>query len=78
MPYSHLFKKEKSLCACNNISIGKALDFIKTNNIQSVQEWLDSDELPVGDKCEACLENGTDNDGVTLAAVLSQVRQGKL
>lgn len=78
MTYSHLFKKEKSLCACNSISIGNALEFIKAKNIQSVQEWLDSDELPVGDKCEACLENGTDNDGVTLAAVLSQVRQGKL
>lgn len=78
MPYSHLFKKEKSLCACNNISIGNALEFIKANNIQSVQEWLDSDELRAGDKCEACLENGTDNDGVTLAAVISQVRQGKL
>ncbi len=78
MPYSHLFKKEKILCACNNISIGKALEFIKANNIQSVQTWMDSKELPVADKCEACIENGTDNDGVTLAAVLSQVKQGKL
>jgi bacterioferritin-associated ferredoxin len=78
MPYSHLFKKDKMLCACNQISIGEAAEFVKTHNIQSVQEWIDSDELPAGNKCEACIENGTDNDGVTLAVLLSQVRAGKL
>lgn len=78
MPYSHLFKKDKILCSCNNITIGEAVEFIKENKIESVQEWMNSDELPVGDKCEACVEDGTDNDGVTLAAVLSQVKQGKL
>ena len=78
MPYSHLFKKDKILCSCNNITIGEAVEFLKENKIESVQEWMNSDELPVGDKCEACVEDGTDNDGVTLAAVLSQVKQGKL
>ena len=78
MPYSHLFQKDKILCSCNNITVGEAVDFLKANNIQSVQEWIDSDELPAGNKCEACIEDGTDNDGVTLAAVLSQVKQGKL
>lgn len=78
MPYSHLFKKDKILCSCNNITIGEAVEFLKENKIESVQEWMNSDELPAGDKCEACIEDGTDNDGVTLAAVLSQVKQGKL
>ena len=78
MPYSHLFKKDKILCSCNNITIGEAVEFLKENKIESVQEWMNSDELPAGDKCEACVEDGTDNDGVTLAAVLSQVKQGKL
>ena len=78
MPYSHLFKKEKILCSCNNINIGDAIDFIKENDIKTVEQWMESDIQQVGDKCEACHENGTENDGVTLAVILSQVKQGKL
>lgn len=76
MPYSHLFEKDKILCSCNHITIGDAVEFIKKNDIKTVEEWMDSEE-PVGDKCEACREDGTDNDGVTLAAVLARVKQGK-
>ncbi len=78
MPYSHLFEKNKILCSCNKISIGEAVEFIKRDNIKSVEEWMDSDIQIVGDKCEACCENGVENDGVILASVLSQVKQGRL
>lgn len=78
MPYSHLFEKDKMLCSCNNITVGSAVEFIKSNDIQSLQEWMDSDELPAGNKCEACIEDGTDNDGINLSVILSQVKQGKL
>jgi NAD(P)H-nitrite reductase large subunit len=78
MPYSHLFKKDKTLCSCNHITIGDAVEFIKSSGIQTVEEWMESDELPAGDKCEACIEDGTENDGVTLAVILAQVKQGKL
>jgi len=78
MPYSHLFKKDKMLCSCNHISIGDAVAFLKEHDIKTVEEWMASDIQPVGDKCEACHENGTENDGVTLAVILSQVKQGRL
>jgi len=78
MSYSHLFEKDKILCSCNHVTIGEAVEFLKTNDIQSVEDWMESDILPVGDKCEACIEDGTQNDGVTLAVILSQVKQGKL
>ncbi|MDF1881127.1 hypothetical protein JHD50_07390 [Sulfurimonas sp. MAG313] len=78
MPYSHLFKDDKILCSCNHICVGEAVEFLKTHNIKSVEEWMQSDIQPVGDKCEACHEEGTENDGLTLAAVLSQVQQGRL
>jgi len=78
MPYSHLFEKDKVLCSCNHVTVGEAVEFLKENDIKSVQEWMDSDILSVGDKCEACHEDGTDNDGLTLAVILSQVKQGKL
>ena len=78
MSYAHLFEKEKTLCSCNHITIGDAVEFIKSSVIQTVEECMDSDELPAGDKCEACIEDGTENDGVTLAVILAQVKQGKL
>lgn len=78
MSYSHLFKKDKILCSCNNITIGEAVDFIKEHNIVDVEQWMASDIQQVGDKCETCIEDGTENDGVTLAVILSQVKQGKL
>jgi len=78
MPYSHLFEKDKVLCSCNHITIGEAVKFVKENNITTVEQWMDSDEQHVGNKCEACIEDGTDNDGVVLATILSQVKKGKL
>ena len=78
MPYSHLFKKDKILCSSNHITIGEAVEFLKNHDIKNVEEWMESDILHVGDKCEACIEDGTENDGVTLAVILSQVKQGKL
>jgi len=78
MSYAHLFEKDKNLCSCNHVSIGDAVEFIKEHNIKTVEEWMESDIQHVGDKCEACHENGTENDGVTLAVILSQVKQGKL
>lgn len=78
MPYSHLFKADKILCSCNKITVGEAVEFIKESGITTVEEWMNSDIQPVGDKCEACIENGTENDGLTLATILSQVKQGRL
>ncbi len=78
MSYSHLFAKDKTLCSCNHITVGEAVEFIKSSGIQTVEEWIESDELPAGDKCEACIEDGTENDGLTLAVVLAQVKQGRL
>lgn len=78
MSYAHLFEADKILCSCNNITIAEAAEFLKTHDIKSVEQWMDSDIQPVGDKCEACHEDGTLNDGVTLAVILSQVKQGNL
>jgi len=78
MSYAHLFAKDKILCSCNNISVGDAVEFLKEHNIKTVEEWMDSTIQPIGDKCEACKEDGTENDGLNLAVILSQVKQGRL
>jgi len=48
---------------------------IKENNIQNMQELLDCKICDVGDKCESCIEDGYENDGYSLAMVLSLVKQ---
>ena len=78
MSYAHLFKADKILCSCNKITVGEAVEFIKESGITTVEQWMNSDVQHVGDKCEACIESGTENDGLTLAVILSQVKQGKL
>ncbi|HIC42734.1 MAG TPA: hypothetical protein EYO73_00085 [Sulfurimonas sp.] len=78
MPYSHLFVKDKILCSCNSINVGEAVEFLKEHGIKNVTDWMNSDIQCVGDKCEACNEGGTENDGLTLAVILSQVKQGLL
>lgn len=78
MPYSHLFAKDKILCSCNHITVGDAVEFLKEHDIKTVEEWMESNIQHVGDKCEACHEDGTENDGLTLAVILSQVKQGRL
>lgn len=77
MSYANLFDKDKLLCACNNVTIGEAVEFIKNHDFKNLEEWMASDE-PVGDKCEACIENGTENDGINLACVFARVKQGQL
>lgn len=78
MSYAHLFEADKTLCTCNHVTIGEAVEFLKEHQITSVEEWMASDIQHVGNKCEACIDEGCENDGVNLAVILSQVKQGRL
>jgi hypothetical protein len=51
---------------------------IKKNDITTLEALLENQECPVGDKCESCHEEGYENDGYSLAMVLSLVKQGRL
>ena len=49
---------------------------IKKEQITTMEELIE--KAGVGDKCESCIEDGYENDGYSLAMVLSLVRQGRL
>lgn len=73
-----MIDKEKLICYCNNLNADKIAKCIKENSIQTMSELLSQNICPVGDKCEACQEDGYENDGYSLAMVLSLVKQNRL
>ena len=45
---------------------------------QFSQEVIENDICAIGDKCEACHDEGFNNDGINIPLVLSLVEKGKL
>ncbi|MBD3797440.1 MAG: (2Fe-2S)-binding protein [Campylobacterales bacterium] len=66
------------ICVCNSLTAKDIAECIKKHNFQTLQEILDNKECPMGDKCEACHDEGFNNDGLNIPLVLSLVKQGKL
>ena len=73
-----MFDKNREVCVCNSLSMQEIAECIKKNDIKTLEELLENQECPVGDKCESCHEEGYENDGYSLAMVLSLVKQGRL
>lgn len=64
------------ICICNSKSIKDLADLLKEEKIETMEELIE--KCGVGDKCENCIEEGYENDGYSLAMVLSLVKQGRL
>jgi len=73
-----MLDKEREICVCNSKTMLEIAEGIKENNIQNMEELLECGACDVGDKCEACIEDGYENDGFSLAMVLSLVKQEHL
>ena len=73
-----MFDKNREICVCNSLSMQEIAECIKKNDITTLEALLENQECPVGDKCESCHEEGDENDGYSLAMVLSLVKQGRL
>lgn len=73
-----MFDKDKLICYCNDLTIADIAQIIKTQNIENFDDLIEQTDHPMGDKCEACHENGYENDGFSLAMVLSLVKQKRL
>lgn len=67
---------DRMICVCNGITIGELAAMIKEEGITTMDELIE--KAGVGNKCESCIEEGYENDGYSLAMVLSLVRQGRL
>ena len=73
-----MFDMKKLICHCNNLDMQEVADIVKEHNIQSLEQLLECSQCGVGDKCEACHEDGYENDGYALAMIISLVKQKRI
>jgi bacterioferritin-associated ferredoxin len=69
---------DTEICICNSLTAKDIAECIKKNNFETLEEILENNECPMGDKCEACHEDGFNNDGLNIPLVLSMVKQGRI
>lgn len=67
---------DTEICVCNSLSIRDIAACIKENDFSTLEEVLKNDICPVGDKCESCVDEGYNNDGLNVPMVLSMVQKG--
>ncbi len=67
-----------TICHCNDLTIADIAKVIKENGFKTLEELLEQDICPMGDKCEACRDEGYENDGYNLPMVLSMVKSGRI
>jgi len=73
-----MFDMNKLICHCNSLTMQEVADIVKEHNITSLEQILECSECAVGDKCEACHEDGYENDGYSLAMIISLVKQKRI
>ncbi|MDH4943730.1 (2Fe-2S)-binding protein [Sulfurimonas sp. C5] len=66
------------VCICNSLTAKEIAECIKKHNLKTLQEAIENSECPMGDKCEACHDEGFNNDGINIPLVIALVKQGKL
>ena len=69
---------DTEICVCNSITAKEMAGCIKDKGLKTLQEVLENDVCAIGDKCEACHDDGFHNDGINIPLVLSMVQKGKL
>ena len=68
---------ETEICVCNSLTIKDIGRCIIKNNFTTLDELLENDICPMGDKCEACIDEGFHNDGHNLPMVLAMLKSKK-
>jgi len=69
---------DTEICVCNSLTLKDIAECIKKNDLTTLQEVLENEEMPIGDKCEACHDEGYNNDGLNIPLVLAMVKSGRL
>lgn len=70
-----MVNKDTEICICNSLTVEDIATCIKENGLSTLEEILNCDDCPVGDKCESCLDEGYNNDGLNVPMVLSMVQR---
>ncbi len=66
---------DTEICACNSLTVKDIVTCIKENNFTTLDELLENDVCPMGDKCESCRDEGINNDGINIPFVLARVKE---
>ena len=66
---------DTEICVCNSLTVQDIADCIKQNNLNTLEEILANEICPMGDKCESCIDDGFNNDGLNIPLVLSMVQK---
>ena len=66
---------DTEVCVCNGVTAGEMAECIRDNNLKTLKEVLDNDILIIGDKCQACHDEGFHNDGINIPLILSMVEK---
>ena len=69
---------DRLICYCNDKTVSDIVEIVKAKNIQTLDELINQTDVSLGDKCESCLHDGYENDGYSLAMVISLVKQRRL
>jgi bacterioferritin-associated ferredoxin len=69
---------ETEVCVCNSLTVEDIAKCIKENDLKSLKEILENESMPIGDKCESCIDEGFHNDGINIPLVLSMVKNGRV
>ncbi len=73
-----MIKLDTEICVCNGLSVGDIVECIQRNNFTSLDQILENDDCPMGDKCESCRDEGFNNDGLNIPMVLSMVKHNRV
>ena len=69
---------DTEICVCNSLTMKEIATCIKEKNLQDLEELLENKSCPIADKCESCIDEGYNNDGINLPMVLSMVKKGMI
>lgn len=67
---------DTEICVCNSLNVKDIAQCIKENNLNTLDELVENNICPMGDKCESCHDEGYNNDGLNIPMVLSMVKRG--
>ena len=70
--------KDTKICVCNDLTVAEIAECIQNNNFDTLEEILENDDCPMGDKCESCVDEGFNNDGLNIPMVLNMVKNNAL
>lgn len=69
---------DTEICVCNHLTVKDIADCIVENNFNTLEELLENDICPMGDKCTSCHDEGYRNDGLNIPLVLAMTKDGRL